>query len=72
LSRFHHWAKSKPKLLNFIREGGFPGLCGCDVCEQLYAGCRQAAEKWLAEHDFKDINEAERLKAFLSYQVTRQ
>jgi len=71
LSHFHHWAKRQPDLVNFIRKGGFPGLCGCDVCEQLYADCRQAAEKWLAEYDFKDFNEAKRLKAFLSYQVTR-
>ncbi len=71
MSHFHHWAKSQPKLLDFIREGGFPALCGCDVCEQLYADCRQAVEKWLAEQDFRDFEEAKRLEAFLNYQITR-
>jgi hypothetical protein len=68
MSHFHHWAKSQPDLLSMIRGGGCPALCGCDVCEQLYADCRQAVEKWLAEHDSRDFNEAERLKRFLSRQ----
>jgi hypothetical protein len=71
LSHFHHWAKSQPELLDFIRGGGFPALCGCDVCEQLYTDCRQAVEKWLAEQDFRDFKEAERLKRFLTCQITR-
>ena len=57
--------------LNFIRDGGFPALCGCDVCEQLYEIAGQAAEKSLVEHDFGDFKEAERLEAFLNRQVTR-
>jgi hypothetical protein len=65
MSHFHHWAKSRPELLTFIRDGGWPSLCGCDECEQLYADCRQTVEKWLADQDFRDFDEAKRLRRFL-------
>jgi hypothetical protein len=55
----------------FIRRGGQPGHCGCEICERLYTECRQEAGKILAEYHFKDFYEAERLRQFLSEPVVR-